>query len=104
MAGPDLPGGSAGKESACNVGDLGSIPGLGTPPWRRERIPTPIFWPGEFHGLYNQARLRLLLAAGPPLASSVGHNPGGTTIPSKHPDAPDLGFLCGGGSHGLGRY
>ena len=23
-------GGSAGKESACNVGDLGSIPGLGT--------------------------------------------------------------------------
>ena len=24
-----FPGGSAGKESACNVGDLGSIPGLG---------------------------------------------------------------------------
>ena len=23
-----LPGGSAGKESACNAGDLGSIPGL----------------------------------------------------------------------------
>ena len=20
--------------------------------WRRERLPTPIFWPGEFHGLY----------------------------------------------------
>ena len=25
-------GGSAGKESACNVGDLGSIPGLGRTP------------------------------------------------------------------------
>ena len=25
----DFPGGSADKESACNVGDLGSIPGLG---------------------------------------------------------------------------
>ena len=25
----DFPGGSAGKESACNAGDLGSIPGLG---------------------------------------------------------------------------
>ena len=25
-------GGSAGRESACNVGDLGSIPGLGRPP------------------------------------------------------------------------
>ena len=24
-----FPGGSAGQESACNVGDLGSIPGLG---------------------------------------------------------------------------
>jgi len=24
-----FPGGSADKESACNVGDLGSIPGLG---------------------------------------------------------------------------
>ena len=24
--------GSAGKESACSVGDLGSIPGLGRPP------------------------------------------------------------------------
>ena len=24
-----FPGSSAGKESACNVGDLGSIPGLG---------------------------------------------------------------------------
>ena len=27
-----FPGGSAGKESACNVGDLGLIPGLGRSP------------------------------------------------------------------------
>ena len=27
-----FPGGSGGKESACNVGDLGSIPGLGRTP------------------------------------------------------------------------
>ena len=27
-----LPGGSDGKESACNVGDLGLIPGLGRSP------------------------------------------------------------------------
>ena len=25
---PGFPGGSAGQESSCNVGDLGSIPGL----------------------------------------------------------------------------
>ena len=22
-------------------------------PWRTERLPTPVFWPGEFHGLYS---------------------------------------------------
>ena len=21
--------------------------------WRREWVPTPVFWPGEFHGLYS---------------------------------------------------
>ena len=26
--------------------DLGSIPGLGQP-WRRERLPTPVVWPGD---------------------------------------------------------
>ena len=27
--------------------------GVGKIPWRRERLPTPGFWPGEFHGLYR---------------------------------------------------
>ena len=22
-------------------------------PWRWEWLPTPVFWPGEFHGLYS---------------------------------------------------
>ena len=48
-----FPGGSAGEESACNVGDLGLILGLGRSPWRRERLPTPVFWSGESHGLYS---------------------------------------------------
>ena len=26
---------------------------VGTIPWRRERLPTPVFWPREFHGLYS---------------------------------------------------
>ena len=26
---------------------------VGKIPWRQERLPTPIFWPGEFHGLYS---------------------------------------------------
>ena len=26
-------------------------PWVGKIPWRRERLPTPVFWPREFHGL-----------------------------------------------------
>ena len=26
---------------------------VGKIPWRRERLPAPVFWPGEFHGLYS---------------------------------------------------
>ena len=28
-------------------------PWVGKIPWRRERLPIPVFWPGEFHGLRN---------------------------------------------------
>ena len=38
-----LPCSSAGKESACNAGDLGLIPGLGRFPRRKGRLPTPVF-------------------------------------------------------------
>ena len=31
--------------------------------WRRERLPTPVSWPGEFHGLYKSVGLQ-----------RVGHN------------------------------
>ena len=34
-----FPGGSAGKESACNVGDLGLIPGLGRSPGEGKGYP-----------------------------------------------------------------
>ena len=85
-----FPDSSVSKESACNAGDPGWIPGserspgegvgyplqyswaspvaqlvknllqcrrpgfnsrVGKIPWRRERLPTPVFWPGEFHGV-----------------------------------------------------
>ena len=72
-----FPGGSDGKESACNAGDLGSIPGSGRSPregngyplqysslensmdciihgvakdWKRQWHPTPVFLPGKSHG------------------------------------------------------
>ena len=85
-----FPDSSVGKESTCNAGDPGSIPGSGrssgegigyllqyswaslvaqlvkNPPamwetwflslgWKdpleKEKATTPVFWPGEFHGL-----------------------------------------------------
>ena len=88
----DSPHISVGKESTCNAGDPGSIPGsgrsaregigyplqysraslvvqlvknppamqktwvnpwVGKIPWRRKRLPTPVFLPGEFQGLYS---------------------------------------------------
>ena len=41
-----FPCGSAGKEPAFNAW-------VGNIPWRRERVPSLVFWPGEFHGLYS---------------------------------------------------
>ena len=48
-----FPGGLAGKESSCNAGDLGSVPGLGRSPGEGKWLLTPVLWPGEFHGLYS---------------------------------------------------
>ena len=42
-----FPGGSAGKESACNAGDLGSIPGLGRSPGEG------VGYPLQYSGLEN---------------------------------------------------
>ena len=42
-----FPGGSAGKESACNVGNLGSIPGMGRSPGEGKSYPL------QYSGLEN---------------------------------------------------
>ena len=47
-----FPCSSAGKESACNVGDLASIPGSGRSPGEGNGNPLQ-FWPGESSGLYS---------------------------------------------------
>ena len=46
-----LPCGSAGKESTCNAGHLGSIPGLGRSPGEGKSYPLQFSNTGEFHGL-----------------------------------------------------
>ena len=67
-----FPGSSAGKESAYNVGDPGSIPGPGTS-LEKDRLPTPAFlgFPGDSDGksACNAGDLGLI--------SGVGRSPGG---------------------------
>ena len=56
MVGDDdwgFPDSSVDRESAYNSGDPGSIPGSGRSAREEKRLPTPVFWPGEFHGLYS---------------------------------------------------
>ena len=58
--GPKRPTGSSQVGEPWNEGLRSSFdpcsqfdPWVGKILWRRERLPTPIFWPGEFHGLYS---------------------------------------------------
>ena len=53
-----FPGGSAGKKSACNAGDLGSIPGLGRSPGEGHGnlssiLAWEISWTKEPGGIYS---------------------------------------------------
>ena len=45
-----FPCGPAGKKIRPQCGRPGFDPWVGKIPWSRERLPTPVFWPGEFHG------------------------------------------------------
>ena len=47
-----FPSGSAGKESTGNAGDQALIPELGRFPGEG-KLPIPVFWLGEFHGLQS---------------------------------------------------
>ena len=51
-----FPGGASGIDPACKCRRCkrhGFYPWVGKIPRRRERLPTPLFWPGEFHTLYS---------------------------------------------------
>ena len=48
-----FPDSSGGKESTCNAGDPQDDSRVRKICWRRDRLHTPGFWPGEFHRLYS---------------------------------------------------
>ena len=41
------------------LGRSGFDPWVGKIPWRRERLPTAVFWPGEFHGQLSMGSQRV---------------------------------------------
>ena len=53
-----FPGSSAGKESACNAGEPWFDSWVGKSPWRRDRLPTPVFLPGVSPGTEEPGRLK----------------------------------------------
>ena len=57
-----FPCASAGKESTCNAGDLGSIPGLGRSPGEGERVPTLVSGPENSvdYTIYRILQARIL--------------------------------------------
>ena len=101
-----FPCGSTGKESACNVWDLGSIPGLGRSPWERKGY--PVVWPGKFHGLYSPWGHKESQLNDSHFLSFKGVSPGALVVKNPTANAGDirdtsstpwLGRFLGGG-HG----
>ena len=65
------PCGSAGKESACSVGDLGSTPGLGRSPGDGKGYSLQVFWPGEFLQFLRANLAKFFSSEFPSVHSSV---------------------------------
>ena len=55
-----FPGGSDGKESTCNAGDLGLIPGLGRYPWGGQGNPLQCPCLENFHGQRSLGGLQVI--------------------------------------------
>ena len=52
----DFSGGSVAKNIPANAGDNGWIRKI---PWGREWLPTLLFWPREFRGLWGLKKLNM---------------------------------------------
>ena len=71
---------------------------LGKIPWRREQPPTPVFWPGEFHGLYSKELDTTEQLSFSPVEQGIEIRPRirtevSTWVPQSS-DEPDMTVLC----------
>ena len=67
-------------------------------PWRRERLPTPVFWPGEFHGLYSPWGSKEL-----DMAKWLSGEGNGTPLPYSCLENPKDGGAWQAAVHGIAR-
>ena len=87
---------------AQNVKNLPAVqetwfdPWIGKIPWRRERPPTPVFWPGEFHGLYS-LRGRKESDMTEQFSPYQPGFPGGSMVKNLSTNAGDMGSVPGSG-------
>ena len=123
-----FPEDSDSKNSICNAGDLGSIPGLGRSPWEAFfPLNTPVFLPGKSQGQRSLGGYRpwghkesdltkwltlslsetsiVLLRGEKAFAGGDGCFPGGSDCEESACNAGDLGLIPGlgrspGGGHG----
>ena len=72
-----FPGGSAGKESTCDAGDLGSIPGLGRSPGEGEGYSLP------YSALENSMDCRVHEVAESDTTERLSHTHN-LDVPTKH--------------------
>ena len=76
-------------------GRPGFDPWVGKLPWRRERLPTPVFWLGEFHGLYSSWGHRESdTTEQPSLSTSLGIRPTECNSSFMASELSDLGQVA----------
>ena len=93
------PGGSDGKESACDTGNEGSIPGLGRSPGEGNDNPLQQFLRGKFHGQRRLAGYSLWGHKELDMTEWLTHTPLGRTQKSlNNGSIPGLGRSPGEGN------
>ena len=86
------------KESACSVGDLGSISGLGRSPGEENWLHTPLFWSKEFH-TYTHTGQKTYITNIPKTHPVIPPFPETETIRPKFLITSMLSCLFGGFKH-----
>ena len=92
-----FPGGPDGKSICLQCRKPQFDSWVGKIPCRREQLPTPVFWPGEFHGLYGPwGHKELDTTVQLSLSLSFGF-PGGSEVKASASNVGYLGSIPGSG-------